>query len=82
MNGNVGIGTSTPLSTLDVLGSAAGILMRAGASSLQLSSGATSTTADIQLAAADRIDLFAGSLSLQTSSTSAGDLKIISKKVP
>ena len=59
-SGNVGIGTSTPLSTLDVLGSAAGILMRAGASSLQLSSGATSTTADLQLAAADRIDLFAG----------------------
>ena len=55
------------------------ILMRAGASSLQLSSSA-STTADIQLAAADRIDLFAGSLSLQTSSQTAGELKLMSKK--
>ena len=50
--------------------------MRAGASSLQLSSSATSTTADIQLAAADRIDLFASSLALSTSSASAGDIKI------
>ena len=56
-----------------------GILMRAGASSLQLSSSATSTTADIQLAAADRIDLFASSLSLQTSSQTAGELKLMSK---
>ena len=55
-----------------------GILMRAGAS-LQLSSSATSTTADIELAAADRIDLFAGSLSLQTSSQTAGELKLMSK---
>ena len=53
--------------------------MRAGASSLQLSSSAASTTADIQLAAADRIDLFAGSLSLQTSSQTAGELKLMSK---
>ena len=50
--------------------------MRAGASSLQLSSSATSTTADIQLAAADRIDLFASSMALSTSSASAGDIKI------
>ena len=56
-----------------------GILMRAGASSLQLSSSATSTTADIQLAAADRVDIFASSLSLQTSSQTAGELKLMSK---
>ena len=55
-----------------------GILMRAGASSLQLSSSATSTTADIQLAAADRIDLFASSLRLSTSSTTAGDMVLSS----
>jgi len=53
-----------------------GILMRAGASSLQLSSSATSTTADIELAAADQIDLFAGRFSLTTSSSTAGDIKI------
>ena len=55
-----------------------GILMRAGASSLQLSSSATSTTADIQLAAADRIDLFASSLSLSTSSRTVGELRLTS----
>ena len=76
--GNVGIGTTGPLGILDVIGNSS-VLLRAGQSSLQLSGSAASTTADIQLAAADRIDLFASSLSLQTSSTSAGDLKIISK---
>ena len=53
-----------------------GILLRAGASSLQLSSGATSTTADIQLAAADKISLFSSSFSLTTSSMTDGDIKL------
>ena len=46
---------------------------------MQLSSSATSTTADIELAAADRVDVFASSLSLQTSSQTAGELKLMSK---
>ena len=81
-SGYVGIGNSDPLFRLDtaggIIGSNSGVLLRAGQSALDLSSSATSTTADIQLAAADRIDLFAGSLSLQTSSTSAVDLMIFS----
>jgi len=56
-----------------------GILMRAGQSTLQLSSGTTSTTADIQLAAADRIDLSAAALSISTSGTADGSLKLTAK---
>lgn len=74
-NGNVGIGTGTPLGILDAKGDAS-ILLRAGTASLSLSGGTTSTTADLQLAAADKISLFGSSFSLTTSSGSAGDLKL------
>ena len=59
INGNVGIGTTGPLGILDVIGNSS-VLLQAQ-SSLQLSGSAAATTADIQLAAADRIDLFAWS---------------------
>lgn len=82
--GNLEIGTSSPLYTLDVSGGTrvigdAGVILRAGRSSINLSSGTTSTTADLQLAAADRIDLFASSLKLTTSSLTAGDMVLQSK---
>ena len=52
---NVGIGTTSPLGILDVIGNSS-VLLRAGQSlSADCSSGTTSTTADIQLAAADRM---------------------------
>ena len=76
-SGNIGIGSTSPLGILYVIGNSS-VLLRAGQSSLQSSGGTTSTTADIELAAADRIDLFAGSLSLNTSSTTAGTMQLVS----
>ena len=46
---------------------------------MSLSSTATGHGADFELAAADRIDLFASSLTLNTSPTTAGTMQLVSK---
>ena len=65
--GNVGIGTTARRGILDVVGDASIIMRGFGLGAVQNS---TSGDNDIQLAAEDRIDLFASSYSLTTSGNS------------
>ena len=77
-DGNVGISSTSPAGILDIGTSAAGILLRAGQPGITISSSSAGHTADIQIAAPDRIDMFASSFSLTTSNTSDGSLKLTS----
>ncbi|MEK6560662.1 MAG: hypothetical protein AABZ07_02915, partial [Nitrospirota bacterium] len=76
--GNVGISSTSPAGILDIGSSAAGILLRAGQPGITISSSSAGHTADIQIAAPDRIDMFASSFNLTTSNTSDGSLKLTS----
>jgi hypothetical protein len=69
-DGSVGIGTSAPAGVLDVVGDE-DIMLRAGLAAAEYNLAGNN---DLWIAAEDRIELYGSGFSLQTSSTSVGEL--------